>query len=413
MSFYRFWVLPGLMLSLGALGATGCVSPQSPITQAAGDCPEFAAGAQISESASMDMTVRIFLQASADFSKVTADMKADVKQACININKDFGIADTWTQFGDDDKSISNSNGTGACDAASNKIKAIMEDQGALNANFALTITHGECHTDFEAQKTCDSGCDSTQACAPGGIETRCEPGQLSVKCDQKCTEHSFCEGTETQTTQCSGMCASTCMGHCHGGCFHEDGTMSMDDQNCNGKCTDVCDGACTGLCQVTVHEGWSCGSDIRCKGSCTGTFTDPVCESEFTPPNCNGNTECHESCRAKIAANPICAPSQAKLFANVSAVSNKDDVQKLVTTINANLPKLIDAAQVKGDIAVKAITKLSDTGQQVIDKSGNLDGKSLACAKVAAKADLTASGSLRLLNQGSVSVTETCKSHAK
>src|SRR5262249_41001515 len=160
------------------------------------DCPEFMPGAQISDSLKVDQTVRVFMQASSTFSSVTTQMKADVKTACENVAKDLGVPDTWSQFGDDDKSISNPNGTGSCDAATAKIKAIMEDQGALNANFALTITHGQCHLDFDAQSMCDDACDTQHACTPGTVETRCEPGQLSVKCDQKCTEHSFCEGSE-------------------------------------------------------------------------------------------------------------------------------------------------------------------------------------------------------------------------
>jgi hypothetical protein len=97
----------------------------------------------------------------------------------------------------------------------------------------------------------------------------------------------------------------------------------------------------------------------------------------------------------------------------VSAVSNKDDVQKLVASINKNLPALIDAGRTKGQIAVNAIVKLSETGQTVINEAGMLDGHSLACAKVSATSDLKAANSLKLLNTGSLHVTQTCQAHAK
>jgi hypothetical protein len=410
---FNSYRIAGFVLTLGTFGASGCVSPQSPITQAAGDCPEFMAGATISDSISVDTTVKVFMQASSTFSKVTSDIKSDVKTACININKDLGVQDTWSQFGDDDKAISNSNGSGACDATAAKVKAIMEDQGAINANFALVVTHGECHPDFAAEQQCDNDCDTNHTCTPGTVQTRCQPGQLSVVCDQQCAANSVCEGTATAVTQCSGACASTCTGMCHGACIHDDGSMSMDDPNCKGKCTNECDGTCSGECTITAAAGVTCGTNVRCKGGCTGTFTDPMCESEFTPANCTDNMQCHQSCSAKTAANQICEPSTVQLFANINAVSNKADVQALVTTINANLPKLIDAAEVKGPIAVDAVTKLSDTGQTVINESGTLDGHSLACAKVAAQADLTAADSLKLLNQGSQAVTKTCQMHAK
>jgi len=50
-------------------------------------------------------------------------MKA--KSACVDICNRLGVEDTWSALGDDDESISNKSGTGACDKAATEIDAIF------------------------------------------------------------------------------------------------------------------------------------------------------------------------------------------------------------------------------------------------------------------------------------------------
>jgi hypothetical protein len=324
---------------------------------------------------------------------------------------DLGAKDSWSTLGDDDRSIANDQGTGACDQATARIRAIMDCVTSASGRFALEIDRGVCHCDFQAQAMCDGACDTQQACTPGTVETRCEPGQLSVSCSGNCAAQSTCEGSAEHSCNCVGQCESTCMGSCEGECIHDDGTSSINDENCMGHCTPTCRGSCDGSCQVADQNGVSCGSDVHCKGTCMGSFSDPICESEFNPPNCTANIECHESCRAKIAAHPICEPTRVKLIADVT-VKGDADVQKLVDTINRNMPLVLDSAEIKGRIAVDAAAKLSDTGQQVLNTSGSLDGHSLACAKVAAEAALGAAGTIKSVSVGSINVATTTKQRA-
>ena len=83
-------------------------------------CPEFQPGGALDESVKVDVRVRAFVASSADLTGVATALKTAVKEACVGIDNDLGVTDTWSTSGgagDSDDAISNANGTGACDAA--------------------------------------------------------------------------------------------------------------------------------------------------------------------------------------------------------------------------------------------------------------------------------------------------------
>ena len=390
-----------------ALGFTGCISTDSGLGQAAKDCPEFKAGAQFDSSLAVDDTVRIFMQGSADLLAIGDKMKPAVKTACANIATDLGAADTWSALGDGDDSIANDDHTGACDVASAKIGPIM--QQATNANFALIWTHGICRPDFEQQKTCDTKCKTQDVCDSGSIETRCDPGSLSVQCSGSCSASAFCEGTPERPANCMGACESTCTGQCAGTCTSPDGKRTENDPNCHGKCSSSCNGKCEGLCKIDAPQGINCGAEVSCRGGCTSTFTAPTCETEFKPPQCTENTTCWDSCSTSTVVNSTCEPPRIQVFADPTA---SPDVQKLVASLNANLPPIVALVDAEGGMAAKAGGNLIQSGNEVLNKSGDLDGKSLACAKVAAQATVGAVATITAVIRGGAEVTDTTKSHA-
>jgi hypothetical protein len=383
----------------------GCISTNSDLSEAGKGCPELSEGAQ---SADVDASVRLFMQAAADFRVVSADLKAAVKTACANIAIDLGAEDTWSDLGDDDDAIANGSGTGACDAANARIVAIMELQA--NANFALAITRGACHCDFQAQAACDAQCKAEATCDSGSVETRCEPAALSVLCEGSCEANAFCEGTMDVAANCMGQCESTCQGECKGTCIAPDGTKTDGDPNCHGKCSSSCNGTCRGLCKVEAESGVNCGANVSCRGGCSGTFTEPQCTTTFLPPVCTVDQACLDSCSAQVAKNAVCDPPHVELMADVTVSA---DVQLLVDTINANLPALIALADAQGEIILKAAETLSATGKGVLDASGDLDGKSIACATAAAKASFEAAATLEVSVGASTRVTEGCSSHSE
>ena len=137
-----------------AMAVASCVSTSSGLGAGTQDCPEFTTGGTIDANAKVDVKVRAFMQASSDLRGIADRLKGDVKTACVKIASDLGANDTWSALGDADDAISNDKGTGACDAAKARIVAIMESDAGKRANFALVVTRGECHTDFQAEADC-------------------------------------------------------------------------------------------------------------------------------------------------------------------------------------------------------------------------------------------------------------------
>jgi hypothetical protein len=153
----------------------------------------------------------------------------------------------------------------------------------------------------------------------------------------------------------------------------------------------------------------NCGAEVNCKGGCAGAYTAPKCETELTPPVCTGDTNCQASCSARASANAQCTPPTVTLFANVDATG---DVAKLKATVEANLPKILLAAKTKGQLAVRALQKVSATGQAVIDGASTLGGKAIACAGTAATASAKAAASMSVSVSASASVSSSCTAHA-
>jgi hypothetical protein len=149
----------------------------------------------------------------------------------------------------------------------------------------------------------------------------------------------------------------------------------------------------------------SCGASIKCKGGCTGTFTEPKCETELIPPVCTGDTTCQTSCSAQGSAKATCDVALVTMLADLEATA---DIAKLKATIETNLPVLLLTAQTKGQLASRALDKVSAAGKAAMDLSTRLDTKTIACAKTAADAASTSKTSVSIAVKASVSVSASC-----
>jgi len=355
----------------------------------------------------VNANVRLLLQASAELKATASVAKGTVLKACANIATDLGGKDSWTALGDSDGALSNAQGTGACNVAAGRIKAIME--ASVSANFALVVTKGACYPDFAAQAKCDAQCNADAKCDSGTTETRCEPAALSCKCDTVCKAGSSCRGTVSVEANCNGKCEATCTGECKGTCTGANGKKTEGDKNCKGKCSSSCNGKCAGECKIEVEAGVSCGVEVRCKGQCQGTYTEPKCETTFTPPTCVVDASCIASCSSSVAAKAVCDPPSVDLLCDATVSA---DVAKLVATIRANLPAVIGAAQIQGKLVLEAALRLRAAGEGVVKASGDLNAKSIACAVGGTEVAVQAGASLNVTVQGGAEVTDSCASRA-
>jgi hypothetical protein len=381
------------------------------LQQVASGCDEFQQGGPAVASVNMDANVKAFVQASADLKSVAARIKLDVKTACIDICNRLGVQDTWSQHGDDDASISNDQGTGACDKAAIEIDTIMKESKAT-AHFALMVTEPKCTVDTDLQASCEATCRADAVCKPGQIDvvTRCDPAQLSVQCSGMCNADAICEGTAEAAAQCQGTCDATCQGMCTGTCTSEIGAITENDVNCKGKCKGSCAGSCDGDCHLTVTGGMACGATATCRGGCSGTMSAPKCETELhqLPAECHVDANCEAGCSAQARSNMHCSQPKVVLAADVNVSAR---IAPLKAAIEANLPKLFLAAKTEGPVVLKAVQDLAASGSAVANSASTLGAKSVACTGTAVQAAASASVTMDVSVKGSTKVHGSCSSN--
>jgi hypothetical protein len=431
--------LPWIIVVAAVPGMSSCAL-KNDLQAATSGCDEFESGGQAVATLEIDGKVKAFAEASAELRDLGNGIKADVKVACVNIAKDLGETDRWS---DDnaDSALSNAGKTGACDVAALRIDAIMTASIQLGASFALEVSGGQCAIDADAQASCETACKTDVTCTEATTKVRCPPAEFSVQCDAECKAEAVCQGRVDAEANCMGKCESECAGTCSGelrgttvgGCMGScegkcDGvatpsggmagctgtcegrcTQPHPAAMCHGKCAASCNGKCKGECKLDTTASVNCGAGVSCKGGCTGTETQPKCETELVPPVCTGDTSCQTSCSAQASARATCTPLTLTLVSNADVTG---DLAKLKTTVEANLPTILLTTKTKGPLAVRALEKVSATGRAVVDASGSLGGKALACAGTAAEASITAMASMSVSVNASASVSSSCTTHS-
>ncbi len=359
------------------------------VEQASEGCDEFSGGESSVASLSIDGDTKAFVSASANLVTIATKAETDILGACIAIDKDLGVADTWSAMASDG-GISDAEVKEACSQASKKIDAVL----TASVSCELVISRGHCTVDETAQVNCESKCTGMTTCTPGDITTLCSPGELTGECDGSCNANATCEGSVQAQADCQGACEADCTGMC-------------DSNPCQGThCKGVCAGKCTGECKVAAGAQVTCGANVDCRGGCSVAYKAPKCETTVTPPMCKVSQTCQASCTSHVEAKAVCTPPSASLECDGTVSA---DVQAVVDTVKKNLPPIILLVQTQGKLVLDAANQVITTGKVVADQVTSLGGKAVACAGKAVQADADASASLNVSVQASASVSGSCK----
>ncbi len=288
--------------------------------------------------ADLNAEVNALVNATSDLSARATALQGDVVAACEGIVQDLG--GTLPAEGSDPNAYTQD----VCQEAANLIAA--EIAGGVEVTVA--IEPPQCTIDAEAQLSCEASCDVEGSCTEGSIETRCEPGELSVVCEGSCEVDAYCEATASaEIVNCEGVCEGQCMGECSG------------STDAAGQCDGTCSGGCQGTCQITGDAAVDCGANARCRGGCTGTATLPECRTELTPPQCDLDAECQAGCEGQAQFNATC--TEGRIFVAVTGAADTT----LEDTLEANMPALVAVAEGFGGL---------------LDSAGNLSVQAQAVA---------------------------------
>lgn len=423
-----FKFVPGIVLAgaVGAmaLGSGGC-SAVSNAAQAAQGCDEFSGGVSAVGSLDIDANTKAFVTAAAQLQGVATTMEGNVLTACIGIATDLGQMDTWTAKGPDGGGKLDDEVTEACNKAVVGINAALMAATAAQVTCGLSVSGGECQVQAQAQIDCEGKCTGAASCMMGSIEARCTPAQLTGQCSGTCNASATCEGSATVQANCQGSCSGECSGSCtppSGGSVDCNGmcngtcmgtqTGGMCQGKCAGTCTYMqgmsgscsgsCKGTCSGSCKLDANAMVNCGANVNCTGGCSVAYTAPQCEGKLTPPMCNIDANCEASCQSQAEFSAMCTPPTVKLDCTGMVTTQ---ITTLVMTLEKNLPAIFAAAKAQGQLAVDAAGSVATTGKAVVANVGNLGGKAIACAGVAAQAAVSASLSVNVSVMASASVS--------
>jgi hypothetical protein len=422
MRLKNFLTWPTLVVGLSLPALIDC----SDAVDAASGCDELNTGGSAVANLSIDAKFKAFVQAASDLRVIATAMKTEVRTACANIATGLGEADTWSSHGESDAAV-----TAACTVASAKIDSILTANA--NAQATITVTGAQCSVNADIQAMCEGSCKADVSCTEPELAARCDPGQLSAVCDAECKGGATCQGTAMVAADCQGTCEAECTGTCSGSCSGTitggcdgmctgkcDGmatpsggmascagtcegtcTRPKATATCTGKCEASCKGKCTGNCTLEASANVKCGAMVSCKGGCTTTFTAPKCEAELRPPTCMGDASCQASCSGRGQVNAQCTKPSVK----VVYAAETEDLTKLKTVLEANLPAIWLAAKTQGQLALNAAGKVVTTGQAAVSGAASASGKAIACVGAAAKASAEASASVDVSVKASVSVS--------
>ena len=364
---WRIAMMPFALAGLVLVPLQGCEE----VTNAQNSlcCSEFTPGADLAAvtwglDGDAELRYGAFMQSVADFTGAATAMVSDVANACQAIAVDLGASP-----GEVTATKPDARANEWCKIAVAKI-------GAAGANLRISFQPPSCSVNANVQASCEAKCSANVECeiTPGEIIARCDPGKLSGKCDAQCT--GSCEGSANLAVACEGSCQGTCEGQCMGNC-----ATTGAGGDCRGACDGTCKGECRGSCKIDASANVECNAE--CTGGCSVEVTAPKCKAELKPPKaeCQGSAECGGSCNASASAKAECREPSID-------ISGDGDVDALVATLRANLPKLLVVAQARGKLLV-------DNAQAVFEASGSLDGaiggsvKATACL-VPAAASITA-----------------------
>jgi hypothetical protein len=335
-------------IGLSAVACDGDTGLPNPVADLC--CKDFTPGADLSAvdwgikgDANTSASFAALMQAAADFTGAASAAVTDLTAACQQLALDLGAAENAVTTTDPAKRA-----TEWCKLATDQLNA------QVKGKIEITVQPPSCTVNVNAQASCEAKCSVEASCMAelGDVKVRCDPGEISGKCDAQCTAK--CEGSANLAVTCEGACRGTCEGQC-------DATAST------GRCEGVCKGKCRGTCEVMAGANVQCEGD--CTGGCSAELRAPKCKGELKPPSasCMGDASCSGSCQASASARAECKEPSMEITSSLDP--------KIIASLKLNLPRIYALAGARGKL-------LLDNAQAVVgfgaDFSGMADLSSLS-----------------------------------
>jgi len=148
-------------------------------------CDEFAQGPSTIGSLPIDSATKAFVAASASLTSLVWTAEGNVLGACVVIDDDLGVTDTWSALASDGGGPPDAEVTEACKQAAAKIHAVLST--SAQAGCSLVVSPAHCTVDENQEVQCESSCASSTMCQQSckyAAESRstCTPAEAQIEC---------------------------------------------------------------------------------------------------------------------------------------------------------------------------------------------------------------------------------------
>lgn len=213
--------------------------------------------------------LKLFLQATQDLEKATADTVEVVKQSCIIMGNELGMTDA--DYKGETKDI--------CAAVYGKIQDGLKVAFKGSAAVKFKITPPVCRVDAQAQ------------------------ANLAAQCEAKASAE--------MKVSCTGVCHGKCDGSCEGG---------GGGGKCDGKCSGTCNGQCEGSADVNASA--QCRASASVKASVDVQCTEPSVDVTADAKLVVDKTKAEQTLKALKAGLPKILNVRSRLVPLSAAVKN-------------------------------------------------------------------------------------------
>ena len=146
-------------------------------------------------------------------------------------------------------------------------------------------------------------------------------------------------------------------------------------------------------------------ASVKCSGECKGDFKPLSCTGGKLEGGCMVSANCQANCNASASAKASCTPPEVKIgFTGSVTAGAEGQLNVLINTLEANLPKLVIVVKARGEAFGAQLTGVI-TGGADIAASGKIDVAGTACLTKMAAAATQASTDFGAALKASVDVT--------
>ncbi len=353
---WRIAAFPLALAGLSVVPAMGC----DKVSELQNDvcCRDFTPGADLATvewgpEGEAELNYGAFMQSVSDFTGAAGAIVADVTSACQAIALDLGAdVATITATKPNERAVQ------WCELA-------VDALGDATAGLSITFQPPSCTVDASVQANCEARCSANVECqlTPAEIVARCDPGELSGRCEGSAPARARARPTWRSTARARARGRARARATAIAPRRPPAATAAA-----SARATARASAVARARSRPTQRCSATPIARARAMSSSRRRSAGP--SSSRRAPSARGSAECSGSCEASASAKASCKEPAVN-------IEGGTDVEAAIATLKANLPRLLVVAHARGEL-------LLASAEAVVQAGGHLEGAATGSVKAGA-----------------------------